>query len=121
MLYHRPLYWQSQWDIESKDLLLSAKRLSNHLRGRLNSPDYKHDIKLESLCGIVQSLYGQDIEPFEVEVDNNNKVVKMVVRVSYDRYRDISIVIRDGFIVTCWLNKNTDLHISLGENKYEKC
>jgi len=47
-------------------------------------------------------------------------VVKTVIRTPYDNDRDISIVVRDGFILTCWLNFKTDLHFSLDVNKYYK-
>ena len=121
MLYHRTIFWSPQFDIEAKQLLLSVTRLSNHLYDHIeNSNKPRYDINIETLYHIVQGLCRQDIEPFEVEVDDNNKVVKMVVRTSYDDNRDISIVVREGFIVTCWLNDKNDLHFSLDENKYYK-
>jgi len=121
MLYHREVFWQPQFDIQSKQLLLSVTRLSNHLYDHIeNSNQPRYDINIETLYHIVQGLCKQHIQPFEVEVDDNNKVVKMVVRTSYDDDRDISIVVREGFILTCWLNDKTDLHFSLDTNKYYK-
>ena len=118
MLYHREVFWNPQFDIEAKQLLLSVTRLSNHLYDHIeNSNKPRYDINIETLYHIVQGLCRQDIEPFEVEVDDNNKVVKMVVRTSYDDNRDIS---KEGFIVTCWVNRKNDLHFSLDENKYYK-
>ena len=121
MLYHRNIYWQPQFDIESKQLLLSVTRLSNHLYDHIeNSNKPRYDITTERLYLIVQGLCGQDIQPFEVEVDENNKVIKMVVRTSYDDTRDISIVVREGFIVTYWVNFKNDKHSTLDESKYYK-
>ena len=72
------------------------------------------------MYNIVQGLCSQDIHPFEVEVDCNNKVVKTVIRTPYDDTRDISIVIRYGYIVSGWLNDKNDSHVSLDKSKYEK-
>ena len=120
MLFHKSIYWIPQFDIQSKQLLLSVKRLSNHLYDHIeNSNKPRYDISIERLYNIVQGLCRQDIHPFEVEVDCNNKVVKTVIRTPYDNTRDISIVVRDGFIVSAWLNDKNDNHISLDRSKYE--
>ena len=120
MLFHKSIYWIPQFDIQSKQLLLSVKRLSNHLYDHIeNSNKPRYDISIEHLYNIVQGLYSQDIHPFEVEVDCSNKVVKTVIRTSYDDSRDISIVIRYGFIVSAWLNNKGDNHLTLDRSKYE--
>ena len=120
MLFHKSIYWIPQFDIQSKQLLLSVKRLSNHLYDHIeNSNKPRYDISIERLYNIVQGLYSQDIHPFEVEVDCNNKVVKTVIRTPYDDTRDISIVIRYGYIVSGWLNNKNDNHVSLDKSKYE--
>ena len=120
MLFHKSIYWIPQFDIQSKQLLLSVKRLSNHLYERIeNSNKPRYDISVEHLYNIVQDLYSQDIHPFEVEVDCNNKVVKTVIRTSYDDNRDISIVIRYGYIVSAWLNSKGDNHLTLDRSRYE--
>ena len=120
MLFHKSVYWIPQFDIQSKQLLLSVKRLSNHLYDHIeNSNKPRYDISVEHLYNIVQGLYSQDIHPFEVEVDCNNKVVKTVIRTSYDDNRDISIVIRYGYIVSAWLNSKGDNHLTLDRSKYE--
>jgi len=120
MLFHKSVYWIPQFDIQSKQLLLSVKRLSNHLYDHIeNSNKPRYDISIERLYNIVQGLCRQDIHPFEVEVDCNNKVVKTVIRTPYDDTRDISIVIRYGYIVTCFLNNKDDLHLTLNKSKYE--
>ena len=119
MLYHREVYWLPHFDSESKQLLLSVTRLSNHLYDHIeNSNKPRYDINVPTLYLIVQGLYDKDIKPFEVEVDYNNKVVKMVIRTSYDNDRDISMVVRDGLIVTAWLNNKLDKHNSLDYSKY---
>ena len=121
MLFHKSIYWIPQFDIQSKQLLLSVKRLSNHLYDHIeNSDKPRYDISIERLYNIVQGLCRQDIHPFEVEVDCDNKVVKTVIRTSYDDNRDISIVIRYGYIVSGWLNDKNDSHVSLDRSKYEK-
>ena len=117
-LYHRNIFWLNHFDIESKQLLLSVERVSNHLFEHI---ERRHDISVQSLLNIVQGLYTKAIRPFEVEVDDNNKVVKIVIRVPYDNDKDISMVIRDGFIVTYWFNDKTDRHKTLDKSKYEKC
>ena len=120
MLFHKSIYWIPQFDIQSKQLLLSVKRLSNHLYDHIeNSNKPRYDISVEHLYNIVQDLYSQDIHPFEVEVDCNNKVVKTVIRTSYDDNRDISIVIRYGYIVSAWLNSKGDNHLTLDRSRYE--
>ena len=120
MLFHKSIYWIPQFDIQSKQLLLSVKRLSNHLYDHIeNSDKPRYDVSIEHLYNIVQGLCSQDIHPFEVEVDCNNKVVKTVIRTPYDDNRDISIVIRYGYIVSAWLNDKNDNHISLDRSKYE--
>jgi len=120
MLFHKSIYWIPQFDIQSKQLLLSVKRLSNHLYDHIeNSDKPRYDISIEHLYNIIQGLYSQDIHPFEVEVDCNNKVVKTVIRTPYDDTRDISIVIRYGYIVSALLNDKCDNHVSLDKSKYE--
>ena len=120
MLFHKSIYWIPQFDIQSKQLLLSVKRLSNHLYDHIeNSNKPRYDISIERLYNIVQGLCRQDIHPFEVEVDCNNKVVKTVIRTPYDDNRDISIVVRYGYIVSAWLNNKDDNHVSLDRSKYE--
>lgn len=117
-LYHREVYWLSYFDTQSQILIKSANRLSNHLWEHIEISDKpRYDIDVSKLFLIVKSL--DSVEPFEVEVDNN-KVVKCVIRTRYDNNRDISIVIREGFIVTAWLNHNNDLHGTLDVSKYER-
>jgi hypothetical protein len=77
----------------------------------------KYNIDETTLYHIVKSL--DNVEPFEVEVDNG-LVTKSVVRVKYNDKKDISIVFRDGIIITAWLNERSDLHSTLDRSKYER-
>lgn len=119
-LYHRTICWGSDFDTQSKKLLLSVTNISKHLQNnmyKVNDPRY--DIKSNVLYRIIRKLSKESVKPFEVETENN-KVVKAVIRTEYDKHRDISIVVRKGFIVTAWLNEKTDTHRTLDTNKYEK-
>ena len=78
----------------------------------------RYNIDVAKLFLIVKSIDESNCHPFEVEVDNGI-VTKCVIRVKYDDNRDISIVARDGFIVTCWVNSNDDLHATLDKSKYQ--
>ena len=116
-LYHREVYWLSYFDTQSQLLIKSANRLSYHLWQHIEEDNQpKYDIDVTKLFLIVKSL--DNVEPFEVEVDSG-LVTKCVVRVEYNDKKDISIVFRDGVIVTAWLNFKTDLHGTLDRSKYE--
>ena len=116
MLFHRSVYWHDSFDAQSLILIKSVERLSNHLWEHIElSKKARYDIDAKTLYHIVKSI--ESCEPFEVEVVDN-KVVKCVVRVKYDDNRDISIVVREGFILTAWLNDSTDLHFTLDKSKY---
>ena len=66
----------------------------------------------------MKSIDESNCHPFEVET-TNGIVTKCAIRCEYDNETDISIVIRDGFVVTAWLNYNDDKHFSLDRSKYE--
>ena len=117
-LYHREVYWLDSFDSQSLTLIRSIERLSNHLYERIESGKPRYDIKVEQLYFIVKDIDESNCHPFEVEVEND-KVVKCVIRLRCDDDRDVSIVVREGFIVTVWLNHVDDLHVSLDRNKYE--
>lgn len=120
-LYHRNVCWGNDFDTQSKKLLLSVNHISKHLQNNIyniNKPRY--DIDQNTLFTVFKRLCSQSIKPFEVETDKNNKVFKTVIRTPYDEDRDISIVVRQGIIVTAWLNKKTDIRKTLDISKYEK-
>lgn len=119
-LYHRDLYWLSYFDEQSLGLIKSAKRLSTHLWRYLDkSKNKRRNIDLAKLYLIVKSINLDNCKPFEVEVEND-KVVKCAIRLPYNDKCDISIVFRDGFIVTSYLNCCQDKHESLNKSRYKK-
>ena len=118
-LYHRNVYWKPQFDAQSLTIIKSVERLSNHLWEHIdmhNKPKYNIDVA--KLFLIIKSIDESNCHPFEVEVENG-VVTKCVIRVKYDDRNDISIVARDGFIQTCWINDNKDLHVTLNKSKYQ--
>lgn len=51
----------------------------------------------------------------------NNKIAKLVVRLSYDLNYDITyVLLPGGKVKTVWLNKKTDQHKTLNVNNYIK-
>lgn len=118
-LYHRNVYWKPQFDAQSLTIIKSVERLSNHLWEHIdmhNKPRYNIDVA--KLFLIIKSIDESNCHPFEVEVENG-VVTKCVIRVKYDDRNDISIVARDGFVQTCWINDNKDLHCTLDKSKYQ--
>jgi hypothetical protein len=45
-------------------------------------------------------------------------IIKACFRTDYDYKRDISIVVKDGLIITAWLNNYHDRHLTLNKEKY---
>ena len=119
-LYHKDVFWLDSFNSQSLTLIKSAKRLSNHLWEHIdNSTQKRYNIDVAKLYLILNSIDESNCYPFEVEVEDG-KVVKCVIRLRYDDKRDVSIVVRDGFVVTAWVNSNMDKHASLDRSKYEK-
>ena len=118
MLYHREIKWLPHFDEQSLALIKSIERLSNHVYEHIESKKTRYDFTIAQLYLILKNIDESNCHPFEVEVEND-KVVKCVIRLRYDDDRDVSIVVREGFIVTCWLNNSDDLHVSLDRSKYE--
>jgi hypothetical protein len=119
MLYYKEIYWSDSFDSQSLTLIRSIERLSNHVYEHIESGKPRYDINIRQVYFIIQDINESNCHPFEVEVEND-KVVKCVIRVRYDDERDISIVVREGFIVTMWVNSNMDTHKTLDRSKYEK-
>lgn len=118
-LYHRNVYWLDSFNEQSLTLIKSIKRLSNHVYDNINSGRSRYNIDVKKLYLIVKNIDESNCHPFEVEVEND-KVVKCAIRMKYDDKRDISIVVRDEFIVTSWVNMSTDKHKTLDRSKYER-
>lgn len=122
MLYHREVKWLDNFDNESFELLHTDIKLSNHLYKHIRyGKDRSHNLTFSGVYGALDRIKKYNhIEPFEVETDENNHVVKCVIRTMYDKYHDICFVIRKDIIVTAWLCNYNDKHFTLNKNKYEK-
>lgn len=117
-LYHRDVFWKKDFDIQSKELIDSAKELSKHMWKHIDNQNEKHEINLKELFIIVNALkHSKSVQPFEVET-NNGLVDKCVVRCEYDDNFDISIVFIKDKIKTAWLNRKDDNHKTLNKEKY---
>lgn len=97
--------------------------ISNHFKTdhSIENRDFKHNISEVELISLVNSLAYKPVEPFEIEISKDNgKVIlsKQVIRVNYKDNNDVSIVLRGNKIITAWLNKRDDVHLSLDTNKY---
>ena len=122
MLYHKRVFWDKRFDIDARKLMecdnfTYSQHLIEHLL--MFNKDKKHSITAHDLSRILDNIRDrkQNYYLYEVEVENGN-VVKAVVRTSYDKENDISIVYRDKCIVTAWLNKKSDRHFTLDKKKY---
>ena len=127
-LYHIDVFMPEQYvkqSIEHQKNLLQKKvvKFSKHMKDHFASPDHKHDIDKAKLLKCIGNVANNPITPFEVEVENG-KVIKIVVRTSYDSIKDVSIAILfktfDGipFVKTAWLNNKSDAHYTLDTSKY---
>ena len=121
MLYHKKVYWDKQFDVDARKIMEKEKyTFSNHLLKNLRySKAKRRQITEERLSQILYNIRDrkQNYYLYEVEVKNGN-VVKAVVRTSYDKENDISIVYRNECIVTAWLNEKGDRHFTLDKKKY---
>lgn len=118
-LYHKDVFWNNKFENESKKLVNSVKCLSFHLKEHLNNPDKKHTYKVSDIWNCLNKIKQNKGYLFEVETENE-KVVKSVYRVALNNEYDLCLVIRYSKIVTAWLNKNNDKHITLNTTKYER-
>ena len=119
-LYHSSIYFLPRFNTQSLALIKSVKNLSNHLWEHIdNSNQKRYNIDVAKLYLILNSINESNCYPFEVET-TDGIVTKCVIRCEYDDKRDISIVVREGFVVTCWVNNNDDLHDTLDRSKYVK-
>jgi hypothetical protein len=121
MLYHKKVYWDKRFDIDARKIMEKEEyTFSQHLLKNLRySKAKRRQITEERLSQILYNIRDrkQNYYLYEVEVKNGN-VVKAVVRTSYDKEDDISIVYRDKCIVTAWLNEKSDRHFTLDKKKY---
>ena len=118
-LYHREVHWLDSFDSQSLTLIRSIERLSNHVYEHIESGKARYSFTVDKLYVILKNINESNCHPFEVET-TDGIVTKCVIRCEYDESRDISIVVRDGFVVTVWVNSNMDKHGTLDRSKYEK-
>ena len=119
-LYHKDVFWLDSFNTQSLSLIKSVKRLSKHLWEHIdNSTQKRYNIDVAKLYLILNSINESNCYPFEVET-TDGIVTKCVIRCEYDESRDISIVVRDGFVATGFLNMKEDTHKTLDRSKYEK-
>ena len=118
-LYHKDVFWLDSFIAQSLTLIKSVKILSKHLWEHIdNSTQKRYNIDVAKLYLILKSINESNCYPFEVET-TDDIVTKCVIRCEYDETRDISIVVRDGFVLTSWLNQKDDRHETLDRSKYE--
>jgi hypothetical protein len=113
------------------DIVFSMQKLidvskfsfSRHIQEHFAKGDQKHSYNKKGLMECLASLKDEPIDPFEVEVekavDGKILVTKYVVRIPYDKNRDISVSIRGNKIITAWLNFIDDVHHTLDLSKYD--
>lgn len=118
MLYHREVFWKEEFDQQSHEIvmgnLIATRHLMKHLEERRGR---SHFLNATLLSNAIDNIRVYNVKPFEVEVENG-KVVKAVVRTSYNKHQDVSIVFREGKVITAWLNSNKDHHTSSKHEHY---
>lgn len=119
-LYHKSVFWNKRFDIESIELIKSAERakhFSKHfINDRLNSGLHNRDFTTDD---IIQALKQTNGYIFEVET-KNGIVTKACIRLNFTIKKDICIVCRHNLIVTAWTCYKDDKHKTLNISKYEK-
>lgn len=120
MLYHKQVFWKSDFDIESAKLIKTVTRFSRHLQDYFESKNENRNFNAEDIMRIVEKLKTFDtVKCFEVETDGHH-LQKCVVRCGFNGKKDIILVFRKEFVVTAWLCNKDDNHKTLDKSKYEK-
>jgi hypothetical protein len=126
-LYHSEVYFEDWFKDVAVDLFNTnySKHLCDHFMYDNNKKRY--GMTKERLTAIINQLIKgeRDFYLYEVEIQEPKFMVKAVVRASYDKDYDVSIVFafyeNCGEIVkTAWLNEKTDTHTTLDASKYYK-
>ena len=126
-LYHKDVYWKSNFN-NALRYLVSPKEyiaVSTTAHCRLNKDmhcdhdliDRKTLVKILLECRQGKRRY----TVFEVETDYKKRyeeILKAVIRTSYNRDKDIAIVVRKGVIITSWLQCKGDNHATLRRKRY---
>lgn len=123
--YHVDIFTKEEFFKGANKIVNQTYKLSHHMKDRIDKPqDKSHRITLSGLNRAVFAVRCNKTKPFEFQVDENDNVVKCVIRTKYNETEDISIVFLDlgdhTLIKTAYLNASTDNHITLDESKYSK-
>lgn len=122
--YHKDV-WYPEWTNNSIDEFIKSLSgcrliLSYHANGKYRnfSRQYRRLIR-----GIIETINLNELKDsiFEFYANKDNVVKKACFRIQTDVESDIILVISStGKVVTIFLNKNFDPHISLDRNLYEQ-
>lgn len=99
--------------------IVVALRYTNHAKERIERNNYK----LIVIPHFVKVTSDNIIEGYTTDTINLEKII---VRIPYDRNRDIVLVLQPEFdkfkakVITFWLNHKSDNHPSLDKTKYTK-
>lgn len=124
LLLHEEVYMPTE---VIKTALLLQKSIKNQysrhlLMDRLANTDYKHNYTDEDLQKAIERLRENPIKPFEVGLNKYGGKLyldKQCVRLSYDNFVDICIVVSgNGIVITAWLNDKMDTHKTLNKWRY---
>ena len=120
-LYHRNVFWKTDFDKESADLIKTVNRLSYHVLDYIeNSNAERRQFTARDIMTVIDRLKKMnDVKSFEVETDGH-KVTKCCVRVNFNEKKDICIVCRFGKVITAWLCSKDDTHKTLNKSKYDR-
>lgn len=115
-LYHRNLYWHSEFDFFFENNQIQKINFSKHVQNN----QYTEGKRVYDLKDITLDFLKQGII-IEVEV-LEGKIIKVLVRNKYKEGSDIctALAIEDNELIckTCYLNKQSDNHDTLNPNKY---
>lgn len=115
--YHKDIGFPESLIIP-KDIILKL-RYTNHAKERMERDNYK----LIVIPSVVKLTTDNVIEAY---TEDNINLKKILIRVSYDRNRDIVLVLQPEFkksgakVITFWLNNKKDNHSSTDKTKYTK-
>lgn len=129
--YHKKVSWKKRFDRAmcylvnpNSYLEISTHLLENIAHARAYNR-FNHNINIDKMLKIVYDCFYGRCKSYLFEVVTEydtetryEKIVKCTFRSEYDELNDIVIVLKEGFIVTAWLNRKTDRHCTLDAGKY---
>lgn len=108
-LYHREVFLPLQ--------VLSMAAITVHLKPTRHAIEAARSDRYGSI-NIPSAITFCGANVIEIETEDN-KVTKLVVRLSYDATRDaVYVFLTDGTLKTLWVNLKTDKHASLKRHLY---